>query len=161
MIVEVAVPIVLVFNLGHTSLFDEDGCLVAVNTWRRGDPPVLGGIDRASLYFGGHDDCYFYVESRTPRLPRLILCRLLALLVGAALIRDKDVVEIPEPSEDFAAALLSRNHAWVGVASTPERDEVRIELTPMGWHLGQPIPYDPIQTAILNLAAREWTLRPT
>ncbi|MDQ6614740.1 MAG: hypothetical protein M3083_08345 [Actinomycetota bacterium] len=138
-----------------------DEIVLAVNTWRPTDPPVLCSLDKPTVYFGGHDDCYFYVESRSPRLPQLILCRLLALLAGAALIEGEDAAEIPEPGEDFAANLLSLSKVWVGRTSSPDGDELRIDLSPRGWRLGQPIPYEPSQVAILNLSAGEWTLRPT
>jgi hypothetical protein len=125
------------------------------------DPPVLSSVKAASTYFSGHDDCYFYVESRTNRIPQAILCRLLALLAGSALLRGRAAADVPEPSLDLAAELLSRSDQWVGLATLRPSGNVTVDLSPTGWRLNQPIPNRPTVAAVLDLSSGAWTVVPS
>jgi hypothetical protein len=132
--------------------------VLVVNTFGAGEPPVLSSVKGASTYFSGHDDCYFYAESRTNRIPQMILCRLLALLAGSALLRGQTYVDVPEPSLDLAAELLSLSDRWVGLATLRPGGDVTVDLSPAGWRLGQPIPQSPTVVAVLDAFSGAWSI---
>ena len=143
-----------------------DVIVLSVNTRKTADPPVLTMVEAASIYYGGHDDCYFYVESRTDGVPEAIMCHLLAMLAGSALLEEdqpKDgasdqPADVYEPHAAVAAELLSRSNAWVGVATVRDSGGVEIELTPSGWRLDQAIPHSPTHAAVFDPASGDWTV---
>lgn len=107
------------------------------------------------MYFAGHDDCYFYVESRSDALSRPILCRLLALLAGSALVDGEGEVVVPEP---LAADLLAHSSTWSGKPTATHGGEVTIVLSPIAWRLGQQIPDHPTHAALFDASSGDWNL---
>ena len=125
--------------------------------WGSLGPAVLSSLETPTMYYHGHDECYFAVESRTDRLPRLILRRLLALKAGAAWRRQKVIV--PDPAEDVAAQLLDESREWVGEMYESTVESVTIELSPIGWWPGKRVPRKPAYVAVFHIPAQQWELR--
>lgn len=121
---------------------DVDEAAVSVNSWQSSDAPLLRQLRSSSTYYAGHDDCYFYAESRKSDLPTRIFARLLASLAGSALVVDDDAVTIAEPLEELVTVLFDRSASWTGVVTACTDGEVTIGLVSESWRLGEPIPAD-------------------
>lgn len=129
-----------------------------MNTRRTGDPPLLSVLGLPSMYFGGHDDCCFYAESRDDRLPLRIMSRLVAVLAGATLLKEATGdVTLAEPDEHLASRLFDQSDTWVGTGRVEDADVV-IELTPSEWRLGQAIPHDPSVSVRLAADRESWSV---
>jgi hypothetical protein len=74
--------------------------------------PLLQTLTDATTYYHGHDDWYFVLESRTDRLPRLVLRRLLAN--RAALAWRPGTMIVPDPDDELAETLLDYSREWAG-----------------------------------------------
>src|SRR5262249_36923525 len=104
----------------------------------------------------GHDDCYFTVESRTDRLPRMVLRRLLAVEARSAWRRQPP--DLPDPGEEVAERLLDQSHAWTAkiIESTPEW--VAVALWPLPcrpWVLEG----TPAYWCVFDIPMERWELR--
>jgi hypothetical protein len=127
---------------------------------RQRPPAVLSSLEAPTIYYHGHDDCYFTLETRTNRLPSLVLRRLLAIEASNAWMRQPP--DLPDPGEDVAERLLDQSPAWTGkiVETTPEW--VAIALWPRPWRLGQrsePFDRKPAYWAVFDIPTKQWELR--
>jgi hypothetical protein len=118
---------------------------------------VLSSLATPTVYYHGHDDTYFELESRTDRLTGLVLRRLLALEAGSAWRRQR--VTVPDPGDHIAAKLLDESHAWTGEISESTPESVSIALAPVAWRLGQRHPRKPAYYAVFDIPSKEWELR--
>lgn len=135
-----------------------DELVLAVNT-RRGDAGLLRQLPRSRVVYGGHDDCYFQVESVDATLPARLLTRLLALLAGSALLgSDRAEVTVAEPDWALAERLLHHSRHWVGrvVDHRPGR-MARLGLAPAAWRLGEPIATGMSSTVVFDLTTGAWS----
>jgi hypothetical protein len=124
---------------------------------RQLERPVLSSLATPTFYYHGHDDIYFVLESRTDRLARLVLRRLLALKAGSA--RRRQRVTVPDPGDHVAASLLDESHGWTGEISESTPESVSIALAPVTWRLGQRLPRKPAYYAVFDIPSKEWELR--
>ncbi|MFI6585754.1 hypothetical protein [Embleya sp. NPDC050493] len=125
---------------GPVSAAAADEMALAVGT-SGPDTSVLQELPDAGLYFSGHDDCYFHVESRDPALPVRVFARLLTLAAGAALLVDDEAVTVVEPHSELVRAILARSAHWSGPIGEPEPDgTVRLDLAAGKWRLGTRLP---------------------
>jgi len=142
----------------HPSSKRLDEVVLAINTRKRNDPPLLKSLTGAETYFGGHDDCYFSVECRDEELVRLLLGRLLSLLAGSCLVDASEKVTVGEPPGALIGDILGRGASWIGTASLTLDRTINIGLTTGEWRLGQTIPDDPKLTAAYAPETGQWTL---
>ncbi|SIQ82282.1 hypothetical protein [Micromonospora avicenniae] len=135
-----------------------DEIVLAIGTATR-DEPVLPALGGSRLFFSGHDDCYVVVESTDRSLPAMIMGRLLALLVGSALV-DASPVEVSEPGVEALESLLEQSRHWIGMLGITSRESVAVDLcaTPEPWRLGQPIPARVDRSAAYDVASGVWRL---
>ncbi|MFD0783328.1 hypothetical protein ACFQZ8_05250 [Micromonospora azadirachtae] len=148
----------LVDVVGAPTVERLDEIVLAIGTaaW---DGPVLPALGGSRLLFSGHDDCYAVVESTDRSLPARIMGRLLALLVGSALV-DASVVQVPEPGAEALESLLEESRHWVGMRGSTSRRSVTVELcaTPGPWRLGQPTPAQVDRSLVYDVASGVWRL---
>jgi hypothetical protein len=130
--------------------------VTAVETAQVGEGSVLSSLERPSIYYRGHDDCYFWIEARTDRLARLVFCRLLAQLVEGALIGPGQAALVPEPHERLAAELLNRSNVWTGTVRTTEDGLVDVALAPAKWRLGGRFSHSAAYSAVFDASAGQW-----
>lgn len=135
-----------------------DQIVLAVNTHTIEDPPILSQLESSAVYFGGHDDCYFTVETRDERLIRAILGRLLTLIVGSKLLDDAPECAVSEPDEKLVDAILEQGKALVGVAAQDEAGDVTVRLTQGVWRLGNAVPNNPSMLASYRSTTRQWSV---
>jgi hypothetical protein len=135
-----------------------DEIVLAMNTRKRNDPPLLTSLTEADTYFGGHDDCYFSLECRDVELVRLLFGRLLSLLAGSRLTDASEAVTVREPPGALISDILGRSDSWIGTASFALDRTIRIGLTIGEWRLGQPIPDDPTLIAAYSPETGRWAL---
>ncbi|MGC4878243.1 hypothetical protein ACLQ26_18550 [Micromonospora sp. DT43] len=123
----------------------------------RFDEPVLPALSGSRLLFSGHDDCYVSVETTDRTVPAALLGRLLALLVGSALV-DISWVEVTAPEIETVESLIEESRNWVGVIATTRRGTVTIDLhaTSEPWRLGQPVPAQADRRAVYDVPAGLW-----
>ena len=123
------------------------------------DQRVLPMLSGSRLWFSGHDDCYVSVESTQPAMPAALLSRLLALLVGSALV-DVSAVEVPDPDAAIVDDLITVSPNWIGVLGTASPNSVRVNLsaTPQTWRIGQMLPKRVDRTAIYAVTEGMWRL---
>lgn len=121
--------------------------------------PVLVGLPGSRLVYGGHDDCYVYIESSDPRVPHAVLTRLLALLVGSALASDAPQ-EVPEPNEGITVRLIEDSSHWTGRITAASADTVTVGLAAVEapWRLADPIPERVDRTVVFDIGHRHWRL---
>ncbi|MCF2530715.1 hypothetical protein [Yinghuangia soli] len=132
--------------------------------------PLVPALDGTSLRFSGHDDCYLLVESTVPGFPGAVLGRLLALLVGSALLglRAADRVEapapieVPEPAPELPAQLIADSPYWIGVLGPRTETTVAVHLTAVSesWRLSEELPTEPAHIATLHVPTGTWRLAP-
>jgi hypothetical protein len=123
------------------------------------DEPVLPALVGSCLWFSGHDDCYVAVESTDRAMPAAILRRLLALLVGSALV-DGSSVDVPDPDGVIVEGLIEESRHWFGALGTVSENSVSVELsaTSERWRLGQRLPEGIDRTAVYDVALEVWRL---
>jgi hypothetical protein len=150
----------LVDAAGHPDREECEEIVLATNSRIHSDPPLLGTLDRPSVYFSGHDDCYFYAESRDEQLSWRITNRLVALLAGTILLEREAEGEVVvcEPDEDFARQLFNRSDAWVGTGYLADSEQVIVELTAGEWRPPQFIPHQPTLLARLATTTGTWSV---
>ncbi|WP_147434626.1 hypothetical protein [Micromonospora musae] len=137
-----------------------DEIILAVGTAGH-DEPILLSLTGSRLFFSGHDDCYVAVESTDPSLPAAIMSRLLALLVGSALV-DDSVVDVPDPDVEALESLIEESRHWVGVLGVTTRDAVTVDLhaVPEPWRLGEPpVPARVDRRAVYDITTGGWRLQ--
>ena len=122
---------------------------------RRLRSPVLSSLARPTFHYHGHDDYYFGLESRTDRLARLVLRRLIALEAGSAWKRQS--VTVPDPGDDVVARLLDDSHKWTSNLSDSTPESVTIALTARGARGGRSS-LKPSYVAIFHIPSQEWEL---
>ena len=120
----------------------------------RYDEPVLPALAGSRLFFSGHDDCYVALETTDRTVPAAVLGRLLALLVGSALV-DTTVVEVTAPDVETVERLIGENRHWVGElgAATPGSVTVDLYATSGSWRLGQSVPKQVDRRMVYDVAA--------
>ncbi|MEV4388312.1 hypothetical protein AB0J68_21780 [Micromonospora sp. NPDC049580] len=135
-----------------------DEMIVAVGT-AGFDEPVLPALPGSRLLFSGHDDCYVSVETTDRAVPTALLGRLLALLVGSALV-DTSVVEVTAPQVETVESLIEESRHWVGEIVSTTRDAVTVDLhaTSEPWRLGQSVPAQVTRRAVYDVANRVWRM---
>ncbi|GAA1380608.1 hypothetical protein [Catellatospora chokoriensis] len=144
--------------------------VLTVNTHNVGKAPILPVLANASLWFSGHDDCYFSLETTSAELPPLLLARLLAAQAGAALIeaadpagtREDAVVMVPQPPAGLAAELLGIGGHWVGtVAQVQAGEQVTLALAPTNarWRVADWLPDVMPHELTLDVVAGTWSHR--
>jgi hypothetical protein len=133
---------------------DEIALIIGTAHW---DGPVLPGLDRSQLFYSGHDDCYFLAESADRMVPEALLSRLLALLVGSALLGTSPV-EVPDPPGETVASLIVDGAHWIGVLGAVSENMVTVNLsaTAEQWRLGQRLPERVDRTAVYHLREGSW-----
>ncbi|WP_308193476.1 hypothetical protein [Micromonospora alfalfae] len=121
------------------------------------DKPVLPALAGSRLLFSGHDDCYVVVETTDRAVPAAVLGRLLALLVGSALV-DTTVVAVTTPDVETVQRLIEQSRHWVGElgAATPGSVTVDLHATSESWRLGQPVPKQVDRRMVYDVASRAW-----
>jgi hypothetical protein len=87
--------------------------------------------------------------------------RLLALLVGSALVDDSSV-DVPDPDGAIVEALIGESRHWIGALGTMSENSVTVELfaTSERWRLGQRLPEGIDRTAVYDVALEVWRLAP-
>lgn len=136
---------------------EADNLALATNTLDK-DTRLLSQIRGSRLFYSGHDDCYFYVETVDASLPARIFTRLLALFAGSALVDDTiEAVEVREPDLSIAENLLSGSSQWVGtVLPSPSRCTASMGFTARSWRLGQPLPTDGPYKVTFDCESSAW-----
>ncbi|MEU8081002.1 hypothetical protein AB0B31_36810 [Catellatospora citrea] len=146
--------------------------VLTVNTHAVGKAPILPVLADASLWFSGHDDCYFSLETTSADLAPLLLARLLAAQAGAALIvaadpegtREDAVVMVPQPPTALAVELLGIGGDWVGkVAQVQAGERVTLALgtTNAHWRVSHPLPDVMSHELTLDVVAGRWSHGPS
>ncbi|WP_435208872.1 hypothetical protein [Micromonospora sp. bgisy143] len=135
-----------------------DEMIVAVGT-AGFDEPVLPDLPGSRLFFSGHDDCYVFVETTDRAVPAGLLGRLLALLVGSALV-DSSAVEVTAPPVETVERLIEESRHWVGEIATSTPGSVTVDLyaTSGPWRLGQPVPPQVDRRAVYDVARGAWRM---
>jgi hypothetical protein len=135
-----------------------DEIALAIGTATHNEPllPALAG---SCLWFSRHDDCYVAVESTDLAVPAAVLSRVLALLIGSALV-DASSVEVPDPDSATAESLIEESRHWVGMLRTVSENQVTVDLsaTSERWRLGQRLPERVDRTAVYDVAHGVWHL---
>ncbi|MEV4762157.1 hypothetical protein AB0J89_05930 [Micromonospora chokoriensis] len=121
--------------------------------------PVLPALAGSRLLYSGHDDCYVAVETTDRTVPAAVLGRLLALLVGSALV-DTTVVEVTAPDVETVERLIEEGRHWVGELgpATPGSVVVDLYATSESWRLGQSVPEQVDRRAVYDVASRVWRM---
>lgn len=121
------------------------------------DEPVLPALAGSRLLFSGHDDCYVAVETTDGAVPAAVLGRLLALLVGSALV-DTTMVEVTAPDVETVRRLIEESRHWIGElgAATPGSVTVNLHATSESWRLGQSVPKQVDRGMVYDVASRAW-----
>ena len=91
------------------------------------DEPVLPALAGSRLLFSGHDDCYVALETTDRAVPAAVLGRLLALLVGSALV-DTTMVEVTAPDVETVQRLIEESRHWVGELGAATPGSVTVDL---------------------------------
>ncbi|RAN96817.1 hypothetical protein GAR05_03880 [Micromonospora saelicesensis] len=123
------------------------------------DEPVLPALAGSRLLFSGHDDCYVAVETTDRAVPAAVLGRLLALLVGSALV-NTTVVEVTAPDVETVQRLIEESRHWIGELGTATPGWVTVDLhaTSESWRLGQSVPKKVDRRMVYDVANRAWRL---
>ncbi|WP_435593051.1 hypothetical protein [Nocardia sp. bgisy118] len=121
------------------------------------DEPALPEMVGSRVWFSGHDDCYVTVESTNSVVPPAILGRLMALLVGSALV-DESPVDVPDPDDAIAETLIEQSPCWVGRLGTVSDDSVTVDLSAVAgrWRLGHQLPERVDRTVTYDVNQRVW-----
>jgi hypothetical protein len=135
-----------------------DEIAVAVGTARH-DHPVLPTLPGCCLWYSGHDDCYVWLESTDRGVCLAVLGRLLALLVGSALV-DADPVQVPDPPDTLMEALIEQSRHWIGTLAivSPNAVCVSLSATSGPWRLAQPIPEQVDLVSVYDVVQATWRL---
>ncbi|MEU0548350.1 hypothetical protein [Micromonospora sp. NPDC005979] len=135
-----------------------DEAIIAVGS-ARFDKPVLPDLPGSRLFFSGHDNCYVFVETTDRALPAVLLGRLLALLVGSALV-DASVVEVTAPEVETVMGLIEESRHWVGEIAAATQDAVTVDLhaTSERWRLGRSVPAQVDRRAVYDVATGAWRM---
>jgi hypothetical protein len=135
-----------------------DEIALAIGTAAHNEP-VLPALAGSCLWFSGHDDCYVAIESTDRAVPAAVLSRVLALLVGSALV-DGSSVQVPDPDSATAESLIEESRHWVGMLRTVSENQVTVDLsaTSERWRLGQRLPERVDRTAVYDVAHGVWRL---
>ncbi|WP_422735102.1 hypothetical protein ACN263_16060 [Micromonospora sp. WMMD729] len=133
-----------------------DEAIITVGS-ARFDEPVLPDLPGSRLLFSGHDDCYVFVETTDRAVPARLLGRLLALLVGSALVGSA-AVEVTAPPVETVERLIEESRHWVGEIATSTPGSVTVDLyaTSEPWRLGQPVPAQVDRRAVYDVANSTW-----
>jgi hypothetical protein len=123
---------------------------------RRFRGPVLSALTTPTFYYHGHDDHYFYLESRTDHLARLVLRRLIALEAGFAWKRQR--ITVPDPGDDVVARLLDDSHEWMHEISDSTPESVTIALTASAGRSGRRSSRKPSYVAVFHIPTQKWEL---
>lgn len=115
----------------------------------------LGG---ARVWYTGHDDCYFQVDSTDQQLPARLLARLLALLAGSTMLDDQTPgVLLSEPATQLAAELLAVSCQWTATpAAAAPGEPVTIKLAADCWQPGRPLPGEVVAAVMFDLSSGHW-----
>jgi hypothetical protein len=99
------------------------------------------------------------MESTDRAMPAAVLGRLLALLVGSALVDDSSV-DVSDPDGVIVEALIEESWHWIGALGTVSENSVTVELsaTSERWRLGQRLPEGIDHTAVYDVALEVWRL---
>jgi hypothetical protein len=124
---------------------------------RRLRKPVLSSLATPTFYYHGHDDFYFGLESRTDRLARLVLRRLIAVEAGSAW--RSQPVTVPDPGDDVVARLVDSSREWMGEIAESTPESVSIALTASAGRGGRRSPRKPSYLAVFDIPSQEWALR--
>lgn len=141
--------------------FEPDELALSVGTRGR-DLPLLHQIPGASVFYAGHDDCYFHIESTDPGLPARLLARLLALIAGSTLLGETTgSVTIPEPEPSMTAGLLQVSPCWTGTLTGRQHAEpVTIRLAAAPWRPTATVPASTAASITFDPRSGRWTTLP-
>jgi hypothetical protein len=94
-------------------------------------------------------------------MPAAVLGRLLALLIGSALVDDSSV-DVPDPDGVIVEALIEESRHWIGALGTVSENSVTVELsaTSERWWLGQRLPKGIDRTAVYDVTLEVWLAAP-
>lgn len=142
-----------------------DEIALAVRTAEH-DRPVLPTVAGCRLWYCGHDDCYGCVESTDRRAAGAVFRRLLALLVGSALVTAEPVdvaefLDVAEPADSLVEELIGQHRHWVGVlGEVVAQDAVTVDLSATAgpWRLSQPLPRRVDRVVVYRVAEATWSI---
>jgi hypothetical protein len=119
--------------------------------------PVLPELVGSRVCFFGHDDCYVTVESTDSAVAPAVLGRLLALLVGSALV-DVSPVDLADPGGLVTETLIEKSPRWVGLLGAVSEHSVTVDLAAVAepWRLGEQLPERPDHTVTYDVHQRIW-----
>jgi hypothetical protein len=121
------------------------------------EDPVLPELVGSRVCFFGHDDCYVTVEATDSAVPRTVLGRLMALLVGSALV-DESLVDVLDPGGEVTESLIEQSSCWGGCLGAVSEASVTIDLSalPEPWRLGEQLPERVDRTVTYYVSQRIW-----
>ena len=131
--------------------------VLAARTAAADGPPLLASLPGSRLRFDGHDDCYFWVETRDPALPARLMARVLGLLAGTALLDGRDDVVVTEPPGDLIGSLLAESGQWTGAVTSRSESALTIGLEPERWRLGDEVAAHPARVLTYAVPSGTWS----
>ncbi|MEU5724261.1 hypothetical protein ABZ783_20855 [Micromonospora sp. NPDC047738] len=135
-----------------------DEIALAIGTAEQGQP-ILPALPGCSLWYSGHDDCYAWVESTDRGVCLAIMRRLLALLVGSALVK-AEPVEVSEPTDSLVEALIADSPHWIGRLGAASSRTVTVDLSAASepWRLSRQLPRQVDRAAVYDVLKSTWHL---
>lgn len=114
-----------------------DEVVLALRT--AGAETILGDLDLSSTRFSGHDDCYAWMETRTPELTDAVASRTIAIFVGTLLSNAGMTPEVVEPDANVLRHLFTKSSDWTAHPSDValSSDAVELSLAAVPWRLGE------------------------